>query len=106
MTSKELNEKSYEVKISCTILRPIPEMPFWIFLNVNVLAIHTTCVVGGGGGSGGGRRWFGDKRCAFVKVYKANNLLELVSKFGNVATTNGFLITKWLSMVDRNNIMK
>lgn len=54
----------------------------------------------------GGRRWFGDNRCAFVKVYKANNLLELVSKFGNVATTNGFLITKWLSMVDRNNIMK
>ena len=43
MTSKELNEKSYEVKISCTILRPIPEMPFWIFLNVNG---------GGGGGLG------------------------------------------------------
>ena len=46
MTSKELNEKLYEVKISCTILKPIPEMPFWIFLNVNVLVVF--------GGEGGG----------------------------------------------------
>ena len=82
MTSKELNEKSYEVKISCTILRPIPEMPFWIFLNVNVLAIHTTCVVGGGGGAGAEGGGLGINVVLLSKFIRQTTFWNLLASLG------------------------